>query len=294
LGNVLNVAQIPASEKGAAGGVASLDTDGKVPAAQLPSYVDDVIEYASLSALEKVSGESGKIYVTLDDNKTYRWSGSAYVEISASLAIGETASTAFSGARGVALESSVSGLTSDLATLEGVVANKVDKKDGYGLSKNDFTDTLKTKLDNIASGAQVNVIEKVTINGGETLGIKDKTVDITVPTKLTELTNDGNFVKDASYVHTDNNYTSEEKTKLAGVETGAQVNVIESVKLNGTAVSISGKAADIQVSKGTVGLGNVDNTSDAAKPISTAQAEKFNEIIGVVNNVIEYLTWTEG
>lgn len=70
--------------------------DGKVPVSQLPSYVDDVIEGASLSALP-ASGESGKIYVTLDTNKTYRWSGSAYVEISASIVIGTTSTTAAAG-----------------------------------------------------------------------------------------------------------------------------------------------------------------------------------------------------
>ncbi len=74
---------IPTSEKGAAGGVAGLDEAGKVPAAQLPSYVDDVLEYANLAAFP-VTGEAGKIYVALDTNKTYRWSGSAYVEISPS------------------------------------------------------------------------------------------------------------------------------------------------------------------------------------------------------------------
>lgn len=68
--------------KGVANGVAELDGSGKVPAAQLPSYVDDVEEYANLAAFPG-TGEIGKIYVTLDDNKTYRWSGSAYVEISA-------------------------------------------------------------------------------------------------------------------------------------------------------------------------------------------------------------------
>ena len=57
--------------------------DGKVPAAQLPSYVDDVIECASLAAFPE-AGERGKIYVALDTNLTYRWSGSVYVEISPS------------------------------------------------------------------------------------------------------------------------------------------------------------------------------------------------------------------
>lgn len=72
-----------ASNKGVANGYASLDAAGKVPSAQLPSYVDDVVEAANLASLPG-TGETGKIYVTLDTNKTYRWSGSAYVEISPS------------------------------------------------------------------------------------------------------------------------------------------------------------------------------------------------------------------
>ena len=85
--------------KGANNGLAELDGTGKVPAAQLPSYVDDVLEYANLAGFP-VTGESGKIYIAQDTNITYRWSGSAYVEISASLALGETVSTAYRGDRG--------------------------------------------------------------------------------------------------------------------------------------------------------------------------------------------------
>lgn len=90
---------VPITDKGSANGVATLDGDGKVPSSQLPSYVDDVVEYASKSDFP-ASGESGKIYVSQDDNKTYRWSGSSYVEISASLALGETSSTAYPGDKG--------------------------------------------------------------------------------------------------------------------------------------------------------------------------------------------------
>lgn len=75
--------------------------DGKVPAAQLPSYVDDVEEYASTSVFP-ATGETGKIYVALDTNKTYRWGGTGYVEVSESLALGETASTAYPGNLGKA------------------------------------------------------------------------------------------------------------------------------------------------------------------------------------------------
>lgn len=76
-------ARIASSEKGAASGVCPLDSGAKVAAAYLPSYVDDVLEYANLAALP-VTGETGKIYVTLDTNKEYRWSGSAYIQIVAS------------------------------------------------------------------------------------------------------------------------------------------------------------------------------------------------------------------
>ena len=85
--------------KGVANGVAELDENGRVPSSQLPSYVDDVLEYSSQSAFP-ATGESGKIYVDHSTNKTYRWSGYSYVEISASLAIGTTATTAFRGDQG--------------------------------------------------------------------------------------------------------------------------------------------------------------------------------------------------
>ena len=73
--------------------------DGKVPAAQLPSFVDDVVEYANLAAFP-ATGESGKIYVALNDGKTYRWSGTVYAPVGSDLALGETSSTAYRGDHG--------------------------------------------------------------------------------------------------------------------------------------------------------------------------------------------------
>lgn len=101
LSNVTNDAQVKRTEMGAALGVATLGSDGKIPSSQLPSYVDDVLEYASTSAFP-ASGESGKIYVALDTNKTYRWSGTTYTEISPSIVIGTTTGTAFDGGSGYA------------------------------------------------------------------------------------------------------------------------------------------------------------------------------------------------
>lgn len=82
---------IPLSQKGAANGVAVLDGSGQVPASQLPSYVDDVLEgyykvadgkfYKEAAYTTLIAGETGKIYVSLDTNKTYRWTGTTFVYI---------------------------------------------------------------------------------------------------------------------------------------------------------------------------------------------------------------------
>ena len=86
--------------KGTANGLAELDAKGKVPAGQLPSYVDDVLEgyysggkfYEEAAHTAEISGESGKIYIDLNTNKTYRWSGSSFAVVSETLALGETSS----------------------------------------------------------------------------------------------------------------------------------------------------------------------------------------------------------
>lgn len=90
---------IPTSQKGAASGVAELDSTGRVPSSQLPSYVDNVLEFINRAAFP-ATGEDRKIYVAEDTNITYRWGGTDYVEISSSLALGETSSTAYRGDRG--------------------------------------------------------------------------------------------------------------------------------------------------------------------------------------------------
>lgn len=93
------VGAIATTAKGTANGVAELDANGLVPSAQLPSFVDDVLEYSSESLFPE-TGETGKIYVDTTTNKTYRWSGTTYVAIGSDLALGETSSTAYRGDRG--------------------------------------------------------------------------------------------------------------------------------------------------------------------------------------------------
>lgn len=114
--NALGYTPLDAFQKGAASGVAELDTAGKVPSAQLPSFVDDVIEgylsggkfYKESSHTTQIAGEAGKIYIDLTSSKTYRWSGSTFAEISQSLALGETSTTAYRGDYGKAAYDHVS------------------------------------------------------------------------------------------------------------------------------------------------------------------------------------------
>ena len=124
LGNKADKSQltnyIPTSEKGTTNGVATLDESGKVPSSQLPSFVDDVIESNNFAALPE-TGEAGKIYVTLDTNKTYRWGGSAYVEISASLALGETTGTAYEGSKGKANATAITALQGNVSTIQSTI-----------------------------------------------------------------------------------------------------------------------------------------------------------------------------
>ena len=138
------------STKGQPSGLAELDSTGKVPAAQLPSYVDDVLEFSTKAQFPQI-GETGKIYVSKDTNLTYRWTGTQYLEISQSLALGETPSTAYSGDKGKAnrdaLNSMPTKLTSYLtpttSTGELVKINyKYAAKDGlnYGLLQDDNID----------------------------------------------------------------------------------------------------------------------------------------------------------
>ena len=104
--------------KSVAGGYASLDGSGKVPASELPSYVDDVVEVANYAALPGI-GETGKIYVTLDTNKCYRWTGSVYVEVSAGGGVDTLTTTGTSGA------ATLVGSTLNIPQYQGVLTNPV-------------------------------------------------------------------------------------------------------------------------------------------------------------------------
>lgn len=155
LSNVTNDAQVKRSEMGVASGVATLGTDGKVPSSQLPSYVDDVLEFDAKTKFP-TTGETGKIYVDTTTNLTYRWSGSAYVEISQSIALGETSSTAYAGNKGKANADSIAKIINGTQVVaKATTANNVG---GFTVAKNVpadavFTDTHHTAKEIVGSSA---------------------------------------------------------------------------------------------------------------------------------------------
>lgn len=175
LGNVTNDAQVKRTEMGAALGVATLGSDGKIPSSQLPSYVDDVLEYASLSAFP-ATGESGKIYIALDTNKTYRWSGTTYTEISPSVVIGTTTGTAFDGGSGY------SHVTNDDIH---VTASQKDSWDAKydlpitGIPKNQLASAVKTSLGLADTAFQTSSFTKANIQS--TLGISNWALEANKP-----------------------------------------------------------------------------------------------------------------
>lgn len=217
------------------------------------------------------------------------------------------------------------------ANLDESLNDKVDKVEGKGLSTNDLTAALKTNYDaaythsqaaHAPTDAEKNVIVGIQKNGTDVSVDTNRKVNITVPTKTSELNNDNNFATE-SYVNTKvasivdsapetldtlnelsaalgddpnfattvanqigtkvdkvdgkglstNDYTTTEKNKLSGIESGAQKNTITGVKGSSEATYRTG---NVSISAANIGLGNVDNTSDKAKPVSDATQEALD------------------
>ena len=171
--------KVDISSIGIANGVAGLDSNGLIPSSQLPSYVDDVLEYSTSSSFP-ATGSTGKIYVALDTNKTYRWGGTEYVEISESLALGTTSSTAYRGDLGDQLNTKVgsAALTTTAQDVSGAVnelnsalsdkANKQTQLSAfYGTCTTDAATQAKTATitdsdGNFSLRAGVNIFIKFT------------------------------------------------------------------------------------------------------------------------------------
>lgn len=195
-------AAIPSSQKGVANGVASLGSDGKVPSSQLPSYVDDVLEAENKAAFP-TSGESGKIYVAKDTNLTYRWSGSAYVEISPSLALGETSSTAYAGNKGKANADAI-------AALQTTVAGKANSSHTHTVES---ITNLQDALDAKANSSHTHTIANVT-NLQSSLDAKAPKSHSHAISDITNLQSTLDRKSNASHAHPASGITFESVTEI--------------------------------------------------------------------------------
>ena len=249
--------------KGKANGLASLDDSGKVPSTQLPSYVDDVLEFTQLDQLPN-PGESGKIYVVTSTNLQYRWSGSDYVEISKSSALGETSSTAYPGDKGKATTDVVNSLSDNL--VNDVLVSQSDK--------NSVSLTIKSITKN-----PVKKNKELLLVDGEPILLTDNT-----PILLADNVNDGLYDQADDKLITINQASSftagvmsaSDKTKLDGLKAQAEIDTSISNMQNNLNAHINNRTNPHRVTKEQIGLDQVDNTSDANKPISNATQTALN------------------
>lgn len=284
---------------------------GTIAAANLPSFVDDVLEgyynatdskfYKNYDASAKTysdayTGETGKIYVNLNDNKTYRWSGSAYVVISETIALGETSSTAYRGDRGKAAydhaaakgSAFASGLYKITTNAQGHVtgATAVQKSDitGLGIPAQDTVYTHPTSSGNkhIPSGGAAGQFLKWSADGTAVWAADNNTTYSNfkgatssaaggsglVPAPATGAANrylrsDGTW-----QVPPDNNTWN--ALKGATADAAGSAGYVAAPAKGQHGYFLRGDATWAAISKSTVGLGNVDNTADSAKSVKYA------------------------
>lgn len=263
------------SHKHGAGDITSVNASaisGVIAAANLPSFVDDVLEgyYGSDGVFYKnhdassgkysdaYTGEAGKIYVDFNTNKTYRWSGSAYVVVSETIALGETASTAYRGDRGkVAYDHAAAkgsafanGLYKITTNAQGHVtaATAVQKSDitALGIPAQD------TNTWNALKGATTSTAGSAGYAPAPAAGAANR-----------YLRSDGTWS-----VPPDNNTWNALKGATADAAGGAGYVAAPAKGQQG--YFLRGDGAWAAISKSTVGLGNVDNTADSAKSVKYA------------------------
>lgn len=338
--------------KGQANGLASLGSDGKVPAAQLPSYVDDVIDvyatydvsptnqisniklYSDAAHANPVTGEAGKSYNDITEGHPgyqFRWSGTTWVPItSGGLIIGEISGTAYDGAKGKTTADELQGLKNfnpvrlvSITTDASKGTLNYESANGTGVKGLDIlaasstkagvmTAADKVKLDTtlpnqIAAETDAREAAIAGVQGELANDIAQEVVDrneaiATAKTELTTIINkeiSDRKAADSAYFKeledsmnvvignleeriqdTDNNLAKEvqdRKGEINRVEklisdeaaTRAQADTNVNAKVDS---HIANKSNPHGVTKAQVGLGNVNNTSDADKPVSTAQA----------------------
>lgn len=323
-------------------GIASLDGTGKVPAAQLPSYVDDVLEVANFSSLP-VTGESGKAYITLDNNKVYRWSGTVYVEISPSAGsiwgaitgslVNQTDLQSALDAKANSVHTHVAAdITNFNESVDDRVSSLIVAGANISATYNDLANTLTiastvavitdhTALTNIGTNSHTVIDSHIASTSNPHsvtktqvgLSSVDNTSDLNKPistatqTALNSKENTSNKSTSTSLGTSDTLYPTQNavktyvdssvssstpdattlikgKLKLAGDLSGtADLPTVPglatkepTITAGTTSQYFRGDKTFQTLDKAAVGLSNVDNTSDANKPISSATQTALN------------------
>lgn len=356
--------------KGQANGIASLGSDGKVPAAQLPSYVDDVIDvyatydvsptnqisniklYSDAAHANPVTGEAGKSYNDITEGHPgyqFRWSGTTWVPItSGGLIIGEISGTAYDGAKGKTTADELQGLKNfnpvrlvSITTDASKGTLNYESANGTGVKGLDIlaasstkagvmTAADKVKLDttlpnqiaaetdareaaiNAVQGEIANDIAQEVVDRNEAIATAKAELTTAINKEISdrkaadtanfkELEDAMTFVVDSlegRIQATDNNLAKEvqdRKGEITRVEklisdeaaTRAQADTNVNAKVDS---HIGNKSNPHGVTKAQVGLGNVNNTSDADKPVSTAQATAIADAKAAGTNAQTNLT----
>lgn len=356
--------------KGQANGLASLGSDGKVPAAQLPSYVDDVIDvyatydvsptnqisniklYSDAAHANPVTGEAGKSYNDITEGHPgyqFRWSGTTWVPItSGGLIIGEISGTAYDGAKGKTTADELQGLKNfnpvrlvSITTDASKGTLNYESANGTGVKGLDIlaasstkagvmTAADKVKLDttlpnqiaaetdareaaiNAVQGEIANDIAQEVVDRNEAIATAKAELTTAINKEISDrkAADTANFkeLEDAMTLvvnnlegriqATDNNLAKEvqdRKGEITRVEklisdeaaTRAQADTNVNAKVDS---HIGNKSNPHGVTKAQVGLGNVNNTSDADKPVSTAQATAIADAKAAGTNAQTNLT----
>lgn len=249
------------ANKGINNGYASLGGDGKVPSSQLPSYVDDVIEVSSFGTLP-TTGETGKIYITLDTNKIYRWSGSVYVEVSSSDAV--------------------------WGAITGTLSNQTDLQNALNAKQDDLNGTGFVK----ASGTTISYDNTTYYPASNPNGYTSNTgtvtsVAMTVPSAFSvsgsPITNSGTLAITATgnttqYIAGDGSLVTFPTIGTAGTLTREVRNTTGATLTKGTVVYISGATGN----KPTVSKAIAVGDSTSAQTFGLVQADIANNANGNV------------
>ena len=253
------VGAIPSTDKGANNGVATLGSDGKVPSSQLPSYVDDVLEYNAKSNFPS-TGEGGKIYVDTSNNTTWRWSGTVYTQIKGDLAIGTSAGTAADGK---------------------VVADHIaDTSNPHSVTKN------QVGLGNVTNNAQVKGLASGTTSGhvvtwgadGYTVADSGFTIGKSVPSNAVFTDQSVSAAKN-HYTPTRDSSNGDKSASATGATASWGIDVVKGVTLQTdgkghvTGITVTSGKIPAEPSNQTIkGNGTAFSANDAVNILGTANS----------------------